>query len=57
MDAWYAGKLDLPAGAFDRHARPGWSDACPVSAAGTQHIGEDRDRIVALEGDEGRRFA
>jgi GntR family transcriptional regulator len=55
-DAWRAGELDLPAGAFDRDARPGFGSARPVRAARAQHIGEDGDRVVALEGDEGGRF-
>src|SRR5712691_8696209 len=49
-DAWCAGELDLPAGAFDRDARPGFGGACPVRAVRTQHVGEDGDRVVALEG-------
>src|SRR5215212_6225505 len=55
-DARRAGEADLPAGAFDGDARPGFGDARPVRAARTQHIGEDGDRVVALEGNEGRRF-
>ncbi|XXY36806.1 hypothetical protein WMF04_39675 [Sorangium sp. So ce260] len=56
-DAWRAGELDLPAGAFDGDARPGFGGARPVRAVRTQHIGEDGDRVVALEGDEGGRRA
>ncbi|XXZ23330.1 hypothetical protein WME92_06595 [Sorangium sp. So ce307] len=55
-DAWRAVELDLPAGAFDCDARPGFGGARPVHAVRTQHIGEDGDRVVALEGDEGGRF-
>jgi hypothetical protein len=55
-DAWRAGELDLPAGTFDCNARPGFGDARPVRAVRTQHIGEDDDRVVALEGDEGGHF-
>jgi hypothetical protein len=56
VDAWRAGELDLPAGAFDCNARPGFGSARPVRAVRTQHVGEDGDRVVALEGDEGGRF-
>jgi hypothetical protein len=56
VDAWRAGELDLSAGAFDCNARPGFGSARPVRAVRTQHIGEDGDRVVALEGDEGGRF-
>ena len=56
-DAWRAREADLPAGAFDRNARPGLGNARPVRTVQTQHVGEDRDRVVALEGDEGRRLA
>src|SRR5262245_45914367 len=56
-DAWRAGEPDLPAGAFNCSARPGFGSARPVHAVRTQHIGEDGDRVVALEGDEGGRFA
>jgi hypothetical protein len=55
-DAWRAGEPDLPAGAFDCHAWPGFGSARPVRAVRTQHIGEDGDRVVALEGDEGGRL-
>ena len=55
-DAWRAGELDLPAGAFDCDARPGFGSARPVHAVRTQHVGEDGDRVVALEGDEGGRL-
>src|SRR5215813_1287535 len=55
-DAWRAGELDLPAGAFNCNVRPGFGRARPVRAVRTQHIGEDGDRVVALEGDEGGRF-
>jgi hypothetical protein len=55
-DARRAGELDLPAGAFDVHARPGFGSARPVHTVRPQHIGEDGDRVVALEGDEGGRF-
>ena len=55
-DARHAGELDLPAGAFDCNARPGFGSARPVRTARTQRIGEDDDRVVALEGDEGGRF-
>src|SRR5262249_52993970 len=55
-DAWRAGELDLPAGAFNCNVRPGFGSARPVRAVRTQHIGEDGDRVVALEGDEGGRF-
>jgi hypothetical protein len=48
-DAWRAGELDLPAGSFDRNAQPGFGSAHPVRAVGAQHIGEDGDRVVALE--------
>src|SRR5262249_26072274 len=54
-DAWRAGELNLPAGAFDCNTRPGFGSARPVRAV-TQHIGENGDRVVALEGDEGGRF-
>ena len=43
-DAWRAGELDLPAGAFDCNARPGFGSARPVRAVRAQHIGEDGDR-------------
>ena len=56
-DARRARELDLPAGAFDFDARPGFGNARPVRAVRTQHIGEDGDRVIALEGDEGGRFA
>ncbi|CAM5315298.1 hypothetical protein SALBM311S_08868 [Streptomyces alboniger] len=56
-DAWQAGELDLPTGAFDWNARPELGSARLVRAVRTQHIGEDGDRVVALEGDEGGRFA
>lgn len=55
-DARRAGELDLPAGAFDGSTRPEFGDARPVRTARTQRIGKDGDRVVALEGDEGRRF-
>jgi hypothetical protein len=55
-DVWRAGELDLPAGALDGHVRPGRSDACPVHAVRPQYIGENGDRVVALEGDKGGRF-
>src|SRR5262245_59276937 len=55
-DAWRAGELDLPAGAFNSNARPGFGSARPVHTVRTQHIGEDGDCVVALEGDEGGRF-
>jgi len=55
-DAWRAGELDLPAGAFNCNARPGFGSARLVHAVRTQHIGEDSDRVVALESDEGGRF-
>jgi hypothetical protein len=35
--------------------RPRCGDARPVHAVRAQHIGEDGDRVVALEGDEGER--
>src|ERR1700738_3246818 len=52
-DAWRAGELDLPAGAFEADARPGFGDACPAGAVKSQQLGEDDDRVVTLEGDEG----
>ena len=55
----YAGRafeLDLPAGSFDGNARSGFGSAYPVRAVRAQHIGEDRDRVVALEAYEGRRL-
>src|SRR5215469_4870153 len=52
-DARGAGEPDLPAGALDRDARPESWRACSARLARTQHIGEDGDRVVALEGDEG----
>src|ERR1043165_1766068 len=52
-DAWRAGELDPPAGAFDVNARPAFGSSRPVRAGATQHVGEDGDRVVALEGDEG----
>ena len=55
-DVWRAGELDLPAGAFNCDARPGFGNAFPVHTVRTQHLGEDGDRVVALEGDEGGRF-
>src|SRR5215813_14752301 len=55
-DAWRAGELDLPAGAFNCNARPGFGSGRPVHAVRTQNIGEDSDRVVALESDEGGRF-
>ncbi len=55
-DARRAGEPDPPAGAFDGDARPGFGGARPVRAVRTQHIGEDGDRVVALEGDERGRF-
>ena len=39
---------------LQRAARIG--SARPVRAVGTQHVGEDGDRVVALEGDEGGRL-
>ena len=54
-DAWHAAELDLPAGAVDGNARPGLGDACPVCAVESQQLGEDGDRVIALEGDEGGR--
>jgi len=56
-DARYPGEPDLPASTFDCNARPGTCDARPVPAVRTQHPGEDHDRVVALERDEGGRFA
>ena len=56
-DAWHAGELDLPAGAFDCNALPGFGSACPVRAVRTQQVGEDGDCVVALEGDEGGRYS
>src|SRR5690349_3555123 len=55
-DAWRAGEPDLPASAFHRNVRPAFDNARPVRAMRTQHLGEHGDRVVALEGDEGRRF-
>src|SRR5437762_12984667 len=55
-DAGRTGEPDLPAGAFDCNARPESGNARPVCAGRTQHIGEDGDGVVALEGDEGRRL-
>src|SRR5262249_8087880 len=55
-DAWRAVERDLPTGAFNCNVRPGFGSARPVHAVRTQHIGEDGDRVVALEGDEGGRF-
>lgn len=38
-DAWRAGELYLPAGAFHRDTRPIFGNARPVHAVRTQHIG------------------
>ena len=55
-DAGRARELDLPPGAFDCNARPGFGKARSIRAVRTQHVGEDRDSVVALERDEGGRF-
>jgi hypothetical protein len=55
-DAWRAGEPDLPAAAFNCNARPEFGIVCSVHAVRTQHLGEDGDRVIALEGDEGGRF-
>src|ERR1700733_15938245 len=55
-DAGRARELDQPAGALDRDTRPGFGDARPVRAVSTQHVGEDRDGVVALERHEGGLF-
>ena len=56
-DAWPARELDLPACAVNGHGRPGFRRARPVDAMRTEHIGEDSDRIVPFEGDEGGSFS
>lgn len=56
-DSRRAAELDLPAGPFDGYVRPGVGDARRVCAAVSQQLGEDDDRVVALEGHEGRRFS
>ena len=56
-DSTRAAELDLPAGPFDDYARPGVGDARRVCVAVSQHLGEDDDRVVALEGHEGGRFS
>lgn len=55
-DARLAGELDLPAGSLDRDVLPGVGHAPAVPAVAAQHVGEDGDRVVALEGDEGGCF-
>src|SRR5688572_24698600 len=55
-DARGAGEPDSPTGAFDVYLWPGFGGARPVRTMGAQHIGENEDRVVALEGDEGRRL-
>jgi putative NADPH-quinone reductase len=52
-DGWRAGELDLPAGTFHCDPRPGFGNPLSVHTVRTQHIGEDGDCVVALEGDEG----
>ena len=53
-DARGLGEPDRPAGAVDREAGPGRDDLLGLRAVGAQHVGEDGDGVVALEGDEGR---
>ena len=55
-DTWCAAELDQSAGTFDCNVGPGFSDARPDRAMQTQHIGEDGDGVVSLEGDKGRRL-
>jgi hypothetical protein len=51
-DSRHAAKLDLSTGAVEGDPRPGLGDARAVRAVRTQHVGEDGNRVVALEGDE-----
>jgi hypothetical protein len=46
----------VPAGAFDYHARPGFGHAHPFQSVCTQHVCEDGDSVITLEGDEGGSF-
>ena len=48
---------DPPAGALDRYARPAAGDARRPGPVGAHQLGDGRDRVVALEGDEAGRLA
>ena len=52
-----AAELDLPAGPFDGYVRPGVGDARRICAAVSQQLGENDNRVVALEGHERGRFS
>ncbi len=56
-DARRPGEPDRPPGALDRDRRPGPGEPGPVGAVRAQHLGEDGDGVVALEGDEGGLLA
>src|SRR4051812_11419287 len=56
-DTWHAGESDRPAGAVDGNVPQELRAPRSAPASSPQHIGEDRDRVVALEGDEGGRLA